>query len=396
MLADNSFSTLHGLFWLAGNLATRQPLLLAVDDLHWGDAASLRWLNYTARRLEGMPILLVAGTRPPAQSNEEALVAEIVADPGAVVIRPQALTLHAAQSLIRETLARDVDVEFADACHEATGGNPLLLRALLDALASEGIPPKARNARRVYELGPEAVSRSVHLRLARLPDEATALAQAVAVLGDDVRLADAATLAGVDRDLAAHTAATLARNGLLRVERRLAFVHPVLRAAVYADLNGAEREEKHAAAAELLAEADAPNEQVAAHLLLTRPGAIELAVPMLRQASDRALGKGDPDAASAYLRRAAEEPMEDSARADLLYRLGLAERLVDNPGAVKHLREAYALETDTIMRARIALDLGRTSSTASRCRSQCSSSRARSNRCRRSTSTSAVASRPAC
>ncbi len=116
-LADNSFATLHGLFWLAGNLATRQPLLLAVDDLHWGDAASLRWLSYTARRLEGLPILVVVGTRPSAQSNEEALVAEMVADAGAVVIRPQALTLHAAASLIRETLARDVDVEFADACH---------------------------------------------------------------------------------------------------------------------------------------------------------------------------------------------------------------------------------------------------------------------------------------
>ena len=80
-LADNSFSTLHGLFWLAGNLATRQPLLLAVDDLHWGDAASLRWLSYTARRLEGMPILVVAGTRPSAQRTRRRCVAEIVADP---------------------------------------------------------------------------------------------------------------------------------------------------------------------------------------------------------------------------------------------------------------------------------------------------------------------------
>ena len=307
-----------------------------------------------------MPILLVVGTRPPAQSNEESLVAEIISDPGAVVIRPQALTLHAAQSLIRETLARDVDVEFADACHEATGGNPLLLRALLDALASEGIAPKARNAERVYELGPAAVSRSVHLRLARLPAEATALAQAVAVLGDDVRLADAATLAAIERELAAHTAATLARNGLLRVERRLAFVHPVVRSAVYADLNGAEREHNHARAAELLAEAGAPNEQIAAHLLLTRPGAIEFGIPVLYQAADRALSKGDPDAASAYLRRAAEEPLEDADRAELLYRLGLAERLVDNPLAVRHLREAHALEADTIERARIALDLGRT------------------------------------
>ena len=169
----------------------------------------------------------------------------MVGDAGAVVIRPQVLTLHAAASLIREQLARDVDVEFADACHEATGGNPLLLGALLDALSSEGIAPKAKNAERVYEIGPEAVSRSVSLRLSRLPAEATSLAQAVAVLGDDVRLSDAATLAGIDRELAAHTAATLARNGLLRVDRRLAFVHPVVRASVYAELNGAERERKH-------------------------------------------------------------------------------------------------------------------------------------------------------
>ncbi len=358
-VADGSFSTLHGLFWLAGNVATRQPLLLAVDDLHWCDAASLRWLNYTARRLEGLPILVVVGTRPPAQSNEEALVAEIVADPGAVVIRPQALTLHATASLIRDTLARDVDVEFADACHEATGGNPLLLRALLDALAGEGIAPKSRNAERVYEIGPEAVSRAVHLRLSRLPNEATALAQAVAILGDDVRLSDAATLAGVDRELAAHTAATLARNGLLRVDRRLAFVHPVLRAAVYGDLDGAARERQHAAAVDLLLDTDAPSEQVAAHLLLTRPGAIDAAVAVLRTAAERSVGKGDPDAAASFLRRAIEEPVEDAVRAELTYRLGHVERLVDNPQAIGHLREAHALTTDPMERARISLDLGR-------------------------------------
>ena len=360
VLADNSFSTLHGLFWLAGNLATRQPLLIAVDDLHWCDAASLRWLTYTARRLEGMPILMIAGSRPPAQANEEALVAEIVSDPAAVVIRPQALTLHAVQSLIRDHLARDVDIEFADACHESTGGNPLLLRALIDALASEGIAPKAKSAERVYEIGPEAVSRAVHLRLAKLPAEATALAQAVAVLGDDVRLADAATLAGIDRELASHTASTLARNGLMRVEQRLAFVHPVMRAAVYADLNGAEREAKHARAAELLAEVGASNEQVAAHLLLTRPGSIESAVAVLREAADRALAKGDPDAAAAYLRRATEEPLDDALRSELLVLRGHAERLIDSPLAAEHLREAHTLSTDPCDRATIAVELGRT------------------------------------
>ena len=61
--ADSSFATLHGLFWLAGNLATKQPLVLAIDDVHWADAASLRWLVYAARRLEGMPILVIARRR---------------------------------------------------------------------------------------------------------------------------------------------------------------------------------------------------------------------------------------------------------------------------------------------------------------------------------------------
>lgn len=357
---EASFSTLHGLFWLAANLAARQPLLLAVDDLHWADAASLRWLGYLSRRLEGMPLLVLAGTRPAEQATEPELVAEMLANPAAFVVRPQALTLHAATSMIRDSLERDVDVEFADAVHEATGGNPLLLRALLDALSSEGIAPKAKNAPRVYEIGPEAVSRAVHLRLARLPTEATSLARAVAVLGDDVRLQDAANLADLDRELAAHTATTLTRNGILRQERALSFVHPVVRAAVYADLNPAERELAHARAAGVLAETGAPTEQIAAHLLLTPPGTLPFTVQVLRAAAERSLGKGDPSAAGDYLRRALEEQLDRIERGRLLFQLGLAERLVDSPLATEHLREAHALADGTLAKGEIALELGRT------------------------------------
>ena len=46
-------------------LSARGPLLLAIDDLHWADTPSLRWLLYLTRRLEGVPLLVVAGTRPP-------------------------------------------------------------------------------------------------------------------------------------------------------------------------------------------------------------------------------------------------------------------------------------------------------------------------------------------
>src|SRR5438128_1915779 len=71
--AESSFATLHGLYWLAANFASCKPMLVVVDDLHWADEPSLRWLVYLARRLEGLPLLLLIGTRPPVQAHTPAL-----------------------------------------------------------------------------------------------------------------------------------------------------------------------------------------------------------------------------------------------------------------------------------------------------------------------------------
>src|SRR5688500_3016024 len=54
---DSAFAVLHGLYWLAANLAERQPLVIAIDDLHWADAASISWLAYLAHRIDGLPLL---------------------------------------------------------------------------------------------------------------------------------------------------------------------------------------------------------------------------------------------------------------------------------------------------------------------------------------------------
>jgi predicted ATPase len=54
-LADTSFSMLHGLYWLINNLAVERPVVLSIDDLHWSDTESLRFLAYLAPRLDGRP-----------------------------------------------------------------------------------------------------------------------------------------------------------------------------------------------------------------------------------------------------------------------------------------------------------------------------------------------------
>ena len=100
---------LHGLYWLAANFASRKPTLLVVDDLHWADEPSLRWLAYLARRLEGLPLLLLAGTRPPEQANSPTLVTELFSDPAAVAIRPGNLGPQSAATLARERLGVEPD-----------------------------------------------------------------------------------------------------------------------------------------------------------------------------------------------------------------------------------------------------------------------------------------------
>src|SRR4029079_3623835 len=57
----SDFAALHGLYWVVLNLAAERPLVLAVDDLHWADRPSLRYLAYLERGLGGQPVLL-AGT----------------------------------------------------------------------------------------------------------------------------------------------------------------------------------------------------------------------------------------------------------------------------------------------------------------------------------------------
>lgn len=112
---------MHGLYSLTVNLAGERPLAMTVDDLHRSDAASLRFLGYLVRRLEGLPILVVCTLRP-FERTDSAAFDEIRADPLSVSLHPRPLSTDAAARLLNDRLGEQADEAFAAACHSTTGG----------------------------------------------------------------------------------------------------------------------------------------------------------------------------------------------------------------------------------------------------------------------------------
>ncbi len=284
----------------------------------------------------GCRFCCLLGTRPAEQANLPALVTELLSDPGAIAIRPGSLGEASAATLARERLAAEPDPVFAAALQTGSGGNPLFLIALLDALSREGISPTADQASYVIELGPQAIARGIATRLARLPVEAAQLLRAAATLGDRTELPLAAVLADLEPKAALSAASALVTADLLRHENPLEFIHPVVRTAVLEGMSAAERVRAHRRAAEALLEAGALPEQSAAHLLQTIPDHDSFVVATLRLAAGRSLAHGAPQAAVAYLRRALAEPPSPADEVDVLCELGLAEtqhRRVRSSGA---------------------------------------------------------------
>jgi DNA-binding CsgD family transcriptional regulator len=337
---ESSFAILHGLYWLAANFASRTPTLLVVDDLHWADEPSLRWLIYLARRLEGLPLLLLVGTRPSLQADFPALVAELLADPMGAVIRPGSLGEESTAVLARSRLGTEPDPLFTAALQTGSGGNPLFLLALLDALSREAVAPTADRAAHVLELGPDAISRGIAARLARVPAEATALLRAAAILGDRVELSLAASLAEIEVKTALTAASALVRVDLLSRENPLEFMHPVVRTAVLETMSAAERTQAHRRAAEVILGAGGLPDQTATHLMHAIPDRDDFVVATLRQAAAQALAQGAAPAAAAYLRRALAEPPRPEERARVLYELGVAELQSGAAESARHLRQA--------------------------------------------------------
>jgi DNA-binding NarL/FixJ family response regulator len=352
-------ASLHGLYWLSANLAEERPLVLSIDDVHWCDPPTLRFLVYLAQRIQELPItavLAVAAGHPP---EPDPLLDELRTHPATTIVRLEPLSQEAVARGLRESVLPGAEPAFARACHKATGGNPLLLAELGVELAMRDVEPRDANAAVVHELAPESLAATVLVRLRRLGEGAVELARAVAVLGDGAELRHAAPLAGLPVDRAIPLADALMGAGVLRREPGLSFVHPVVRVSMDADRPDLERAEAHRRAAGMLMDEGASMERVAPHLLAGRPDSDPRAVEVLLEAGKRALAGGAPDSAVRLLRRALDEPPPPERRADVLVALGRAEGAAGDPTAIERLTDALELIGEPAGRAAAALDAGR-------------------------------------
>jgi DNA-binding CsgD family transcriptional regulator len=356
---EPSFAVLGALCEIVFSAARRGPLLVCVDDAHWADPETLRFLTSLASRLHDQPLLLALGARMREPGAARELLALLAGDPAAVVIRPEPLSAQALAIQLNEALGAEPDPEFTAAFARATGGNPFLAGELVRTLVAENLPPSASTAGRVSAFAPPGVSRAVLARLARLSEPARRVSAALAVLSGSVDWNVLARLSELDHEQLAVALDALVDADVVVDALTPEFRHAMLRSAVYDDLPASDRDRLHRRAAELLAAAPAAHEEVVAtHLLLSRPRAEPWAAQRLMEAAERALAVHAADAACRYLHRAVEEPPAGDQLPAVLALLGEAESRRGHPAeAAQALRGALETHADPLARGEIAVKL---------------------------------------
>ncbi|MFF3658591.1 AAA family ATPase [Streptomyces olivochromogenes] len=351
--------------------AADAPLLLAVDDVHYADEPSRRWLVDVARRIDALPVLLVATERsqydidPPSAGLAHALSPTLVRTH---TLAP--LSANAAAQLIRS----DVDAAtpaWVDDCVRAGAGSPLLLRALLDDLRAQepdGAPPRPVPDT-CAALYPGAYPAAVSWWLDSAGEATARVARALAALDADVweeghaeEFAELlAETAGADPARVPGWLTAMTRLGLLRPDPdgRPRFAHPLLRDAVLSGWPTVRRQAAHRTAAEVMLGRGDRAEAVAGQLLRTQAVGATWATVALQDAASMAVRDDRPDDAVSYLRRALDEPLTPARRTMVLTELGSLEFAAARSSAgIPRLTEATRLPGMPQDRVRAAVALG--------------------------------------
>ncbi|MEV7289000.1 AAA family ATPase [Streptomyces sp. NPDC093252] len=342
-----------GLVLAVRRLADREwPLVLLIDDAHWADQETLRWLRAFAERLDDLPVLVVVARRPGDVSGDTARHLDRIAELSDRVTDLSALTPDATADLTRATVGQHADGPFCRQVWAVTAGNPYETVELLAKVRDSEMEPVESSADELRDLNRSARGGGLANRLGELGINATRFAWAAAILGTGITVDLVAELITVERPEALRCAELLRGARILTAPDPanataaggdLEFVHPLIASAVYHSIPEALRTAMHGMAAELVIESGLGAAAASRHLLHLHPEDDAEIVEQLRGAAREHLAVGAPDAARDCLERALREPPRAEVHAQVLYELGCATHLTAPATTIDHLQTALAM-----------------------------------------------------
>ena len=277
---------------LLSDLAEERPLVCLIDDVQWLDRASTQVLSFVARRLAAEPIALVFAVREPTATQELDGLPELLIE---------GLGDHDARRLLAWAVPGRLDPQVGDRIVAETRGNPLALLELPRSLTPAQMAGGFGLANAPTLSG--RIEQSFLRRIESLPDEARELLFVAAAepVGDVTLLLRALDKLGI----AADTVVPAANEGLIELGSRVRFRHPLVRSAAYRAAAPETRRRGHAALADATDPQTDPDRR-AWHRACATPAPDEAVAVELERCASRARARAGPEAAAAFLQRAAE------------------------------------------------------------------------------------------
>ncbi|TML33424.1 MAG: LuxR family transcriptional regulator, partial [Actinobacteria bacterium] len=311
---------LRALRLLLARIGEDTPLVLALDDLHWADAASIDFVCHLLHRGPEGRVLLLCASRA-AQTEPRLLTALEEAERHGLGRRLDLAPLSEAEAgeLIGDELAPAV----RESVFRESGGNPFYLERLAATAKRTSELPAGRAGDAATAI-PPVVSTVIQQEIDALPEAARTLLHAAAVAGEPIEPDLAAEIAELPESDALAALDALVAEDLVRPleePRRFRFRHPIVRRAVYESAGAGWRLAAHARAAAALAERGAPAMARAHHVERSAPVGDEQAIALLTAAAEEAASRAPDSAAewfAAALRLIPERPDQLERRLRLM------------------------------------------------------------------------------
>jgi DNA-binding CsgD family transcriptional regulator/tetratricopeptide (TPR) repeat protein len=303
-LGAERFRLFDAVTTLLATLASRRPVLLVLDDLHWARRPTVELLDHLLRSPGTAALYVVATYRSTAADIGEDLktaLPDLRRHPGVSRLVIGGFDRTGVERFVAGAAGHDPGPGLApvvDLLAEQTGGNAFLLGELWRHLVDTGHVARAAGRWRVSRpvadvASPEGVREVVAARLDRLPGETCELLHRAAVIGTRFPIAVLAAAAGTDVGTVLDRLDPAVRSHLVEEEGTGAhrFVHALVRLAVVGGLSAGERRAHHRDVAQALARVDGDRAvaDVAFHTLA--------AVPLVE--AERAVAAGRRAAAAA-------------------------------------------------------------------------------------------------